>query len=165
MTMDFLSLSRMDLQYAVEQLLRDYVESIDDDRLEEWPVFFVDDGLYEVISSANAERGMPAHAMRCEGAAMMRDRVVSLRQANIYAEQRYRHLVSNVNVKEASADRLIVQSNYAVIRTLALTGDPEMFSVGKTLDVVVAEGDRLKFRERRVIFDNERIHSLIVLPI
>lgn len=156
---------RFELQFKVEQLSRDYVSSIDGDSLEIWPGFFTEDGLYEVISRSNVERGLPAHAMRCEGVGMMRDRVVSLREANIFAEQQYRHLVSNIDIRSVGAEGIRVLSNYLVARTLTLTGEAEIFSIGKYSDWIVPVAGELKYKERRVIFDNERIHSLMAIPL
>lgn len=165
MQMDFTKLSRADLQFQVEQLLRDYAETIDEDRLEDWPDFFTADGLYEIISMDNVKRNLPAHAMRCDSAGMMKDRIISLREANIFAEQRYRHLVSNVNIKTIAPGTVKVQSNYVVIRTLSFSGDPEIFSAGKYQDVITTTDTGPKFKERRVMFDNDRIHSLIAIPL
>ena len=39
----------MELQYHVEQLQGRYVECIDDNRLEEWPEFFMENCVYEII--------------------------------------------------------------------------------------------------------------------
>jgi len=162
---DLRAMPAYQLQYEVERLMRAYCECIDEDQLERWPSFFVEDGRYQIITHSNTVRGLPANALSCDSAAMMRDRVVSLRHANIYGAQSYRHIVSNIDVKHVDGSNVSAQSHYIVVRTMAREGEPLLFSAGKTLDTLVMTADGLKFRERRVISDNDRIHTLIVLPI
>lgn len=162
---DLSVLNDLELHFEVSQLMLDYCASIDDDRLEEWPAFFTADGIYEMATRENIDRGLPATAMRCEGTGMLRDRVVSLRHANIYAKQYYRHLVSGLRIVERSDRQVRVTGNYLVTRTLAAEGDPVVFSVGCSDDVLRLEPQGLRFLRRRVIADNDRIHTLLVLPI
>lgn len=61
-----------------------YVAALDNDRIEEWPGLFTDDCLYEIVSKENEDQGLPAPLMHCDGIRMLRDRIVSLRHANIY---------------------------------------------------------------------------------
>lgn len=70
------------------------MEDTDNDRLEEWPSLFVEDCLYEIIPREYEELGLPAPLVHCTGAAMLSDRVVSLRHANIYEKTRVPALVS-----------------------------------------------------------------------
>ena len=45
---------------------------------------FVDDCLYEIIPVENKDMGLPAPMIRCDNKRMLRDRVASLRHANIF---------------------------------------------------------------------------------
>ncbi len=162
---DLRKISAADIFFEAMQLMLAYCASIDEDRLEDWPGFFVPDGRYELVTRENAERHLPATTMCCEGAAMMRDRVVSLRHANVYAKQYYRHLVTDVLISQISESTVSVASNYLVTRTLAVEGDPVLFSVGRATDTLVLTSEGLRFRSRRVVADNDRIQTLLVLPI
>src|SRR5882672_3230749 len=84
----------IELQLTVENLLARYVHALDEDRLEEWPQFFVETGSYRIITAENHERGLPMPIIYAESRAMLRDRVSALRHANVYEAQRYRHTVS-----------------------------------------------------------------------
>ncbi|MEA3220856.1 aromatic-ring-hydroxylating dioxygenase subunit beta [Immundisolibacter sp.] len=162
--LDLSALTPVDLHYQVGKLLSDYVECIDDDRLEEWPDLFVEDCLYQVIARENADRGLPTSAMYCDSRGMLRDRVVALRHANIYAKHYYRHVLSNVNVKGVQDGEVLVQSNYVVLQTL-VEGDTKVFNAGKYLDRIVATPDGLRFRRKVVVFDTYRIPNLLVTPL
>ena len=161
---DLSKLSALELHYAASKLLSDYVETIDEDRLEQWPDLFVTDCVYQVIARENTDRGLPTSAIYCDSRGMLVDRIVALRHANIYAKHYYRHVLSNVNVKGVEGDELVVQSNYVVLQTL-VEGDTHVFNAGKYLDRMVATPDGLRFKRKVVVFDTYRIPNLLVTPL
>jgi anthranilate 1,2-dioxygenase small subunit len=161
---DLSKLSALELHYAASKLLSDYVETIDEDRLEQWPDLFVTDCVYQVIARENADRGLPTSAIYCDSRGMLVDRIVALRHANIYAKHYYRHVLSNVNVKGVEGDELVVQSNYVVLQTL-VEGDTHVFNAGKYLDRMVATPEGLRFKRKVVVFDTYRIPNLLVTPL
>ena len=148
----------------IEELIHDYAHCIDDDRLEAWPNFFTEECLYRVISRQDYERGLPVGVMTCTSRGMLQDRILSLRNANIYEPHVYRHLISAIRIRGETDGIWSVQTGYAVIRTMQ-TGDVSIFSTGKYLDRIVRVGDALKFKERTVVFDSRRVHTLMVIPI
>src|SRR5215470_12476401 len=79
--------------YRVQEINARYVEAIDDDRLEAWPDFFTEDGRYRVTTAENFACGLPLGMIYATSRAMLRDRVHSLRDANVYEAQRYRHVI------------------------------------------------------------------------
>jgi anthranilate 1,2-dioxygenase small subunit len=161
---DIAGLARRDLQFEIEQLQYAYVETIDDDRLEELPDLFLEDSSYVVISAENVRLGLPAPVMGCYNRGMLQDRIVSLRQANIYSEHRYRHLISNLRVHGVSGGEASVQTNFAVVIVRG-EGTAALYSTGKYVDRVVVADGKLKFKEKNVVFDTHRIDSLLVRPI
>ena len=162
--MKLTELSAPERQYAVEQLLARYAQCIDDDRLEQWPDFFVDDCDYRIVSRENVERNLPLATMSCESRGMLIDRVVSLRNANIYERHRYRHLVSSTVLGAVSVGSVTARSHYAVFRTRT-NGVSEVFSVGSYDDEMWVVEGALKFKRKHVIFDTGRIDSLLVTPL
>src|ERR1700730_16950907 len=80
-------------QLEVQDLNARYVDAIDGNRLEAWPDFFIENGRYRVTTAENVERGLPLSLIYATSRAMLRDRVRSLRDANVYEAQRYRHLI------------------------------------------------------------------------
>lgn len=157
-------LSAVELQFEVERLLSRYVECIDDDRLEEWPDLFTEDAKYRVVPRENADRGLPIAVMDCDSRGMLLDRIVSLRNANIYPEHFYRHLFSSVHVKGIDEGELVVQSNYVVLQTRN-DGVTKVYNAGKYLDRIVVVAGELRFKEKLVIFDTNSIDTLMVRPI
>ena len=162
--MNFLQLSLFELQFSVEQLLARYVQCIDDDRLEAWPDFFAAQCDYRIVARENAERGLALATFSCDSHGMLVDRVVSLRNANIYEPHRYRHLVSSTVLNAVSADSVQARSHYAVFRTRT-NGVSEVYSVGTYDDDIISAAGALCFRRKVVTFDTNRIDSLLVTPL
>jgi len=155
-------------QLRIEALLTDYVHCIDDDRLEEWPDFFADDGTYRVITRENHEQGLPLGLIYCDGKAMLRDRISALRTANIYEPHTYRHTVSATKILSQDIGQengeVRVQSSFTVIRTLH-DGDMSVFACGRYLDRIIDRDNSFMFSERLVILDSRRVDTLMVIPI
>jgi anthranilate 1,2-dioxygenase small subunit len=48
-----------ELHFKVQDLNARYVHAIDEDRLEEWPEFFAENGRYRITTAENVARGLP----------------------------------------------------------------------------------------------------------
>jgi anthranilate 1,2-dioxygenase small subunit len=149
---------------AVEDMVHAIARAIDDDRLEEFPGFFTEGGVYKVASRFNAERGLPLAQINCTSRGMIADRIVSLRKANVFAPHRYRHLVSGILVSAAGDGRLAARANYLVVRTMD-DGTQSLYSSGEYRDRIVLGDDGPKLEERLVLFDSRSIDSLLVIPL
>ena len=82
-----------ELQFAILDLNARYAQALDDCRLEEWPGFFTASARYIVTTAENFEQNLPLGTIYATSRAMLQDRVRSLREANIYEAQRYRHII------------------------------------------------------------------------
>ena len=58
----------------VENLHARYAHALDEDRLEDWPNFFTERGIYRIATAENEARGLPLPVVYCEGRKMLRDR-------------------------------------------------------------------------------------------
>jgi 3-phenylpropionate/cinnamic acid dioxygenase small subunit len=154
----------VELQLAVENLLARYVHALDDDRLEEWPDFFVDLGRYRITTAENFARKLPLSIIYADSRAMLRDRVSALRHANIYEAQRYRHGVSSVLVERLDASTARATSNFQVVRVMH-TGEAMLFASGRYLDRVRLNDARPLFEEKIVVLDSRTVDTLLAIPI
>jgi anthranilate 1,2-dioxygenase small subunit len=150
------------LQLAVEQLHARYAQALDADRLEEWPEFFTEQGRYRIATAENEARGLPLPVLYADGRAMLRDRVASLRHANIYEPQRYRHMVSGVLIEKESGSTIRSSANFLVIRIMQ-DGATLLFASGRYLDRIVVPD--MKYEERVVICDSRRFDTLLAIPL
>jgi anthranilate 1,2-dioxygenase small subunit len=159
-----MSIDPRELRYEVEELYYEYVECLDDDELERWPGFFVEDCLYKIIPRENFERNLPIALMRCESKGMLKDRVTTVRETSVYAPRALRHLLSNIRIKGNDNGQLRVQANYAVLETLS-DEETHVFNAGRYIDRVVREDGRLKFKEKLCVFDSLLVPGSLIYPI
>ncbi len=151
------------LQATIERLHARYAHALDADRLEDWPQFFTEQGSYRITTAENEERGLPAPVLYAEGRPMLRDRVASLRHANIYEPQRYRHIVSAVLVEKLDAQRARSTANFLVVRIME-NGDTLLFASGRYLDRI-ALAPEPRYEERVVVCDSRRFDTLLAIPL
>jgi 3-phenylpropionate/cinnamic acid dioxygenase small subunit len=150
------------LQTAVENLHARYAHAIDNDELERWPDFFTQSGRYRVTTAENEARGLPLPVMYAEGRAMLADRIASLRHANIYEPQRYRHILSAVLVEQESKAMARSIANFLVVRVME-NGETLLFASGRYVDRIVLP--ELRYEERVVICDSRRFDTLLAIPL
>jgi anthranilate 1,2-dioxygenase small subunit len=146
------------LKFEVERLHANYVHALDEDRLEDWPNFFTEDGRYRIATAENEARGLPLPVLYAESRAMLRDRVQSLRHANIYEPQRYRHMVSSLLIEKLDEQRVKSTSNFME------SGDTLLFASGRYLDRIVL-GPHPLYEERVVVCDSRRFDTLLAIPL
>ena len=120
----------IELQLEVQNLNARYAEAIDENRLEAWPDFFTPEGRYRVTTAENFEKGLPLALIYATSRAMLRDRVRSLRDANVYEAQRYRHVIGPALIsasggrRGARADELHGRAHHAYRRDHAVRDRP-----------------------------------------
>jgi 3-phenylpropionate/cinnamic acid dioxygenase small subunit len=142
-----------------------YARCIDNDLLEQWPAFFLERCLYLITTADNHAAGMQAGMVYADTRAMLADRVLAMRDANVYEEQRYRHIIGAPLVLEQQGDRAVVESPFLVVRTMR-GGGTEVFATGRYIDQVVQlPGGALAFAERVVVCDSTNIDTLLVIPL
>jgi anthranilate 1,2-dioxygenase small subunit len=157
-------MNEADARLAIERLQARYMAAIDDNRLEDWPLCFTERCRYDIVSAENEEKGLPLGLFHADSRAMLIDRVASLRRANIYEAQRYRHIVSGIALLETVSGMVRAQSNFLVVRIM-LDGAMTLFGAGRYLDRVDLTGPEPLYAEKRAILDNRRIDTLLALPI
>jgi anthranilate 1,2-dioxygenase small subunit/terephthalate 1,2-dioxygenase oxygenase component beta subunit len=156
----------IELQLTVENLLSRYAHALDEDRLEEWPDFFVETGCYRVTTAENHGRGLPVSIIYADSRAMLRDRVSALRHANIYEAQRCRHAITSTLVERQDAKVARAVSSFQVLRIMH-TGETALFASGRYLDRIRLNGDggKAQFEEKIVVCDSRRFDTLLAIPL
>lgn len=153
------------MREKIIELNADYAAAIDDGRLEDWPSFFTESCFYRITTAHNHSRGYEAGVVYCDSRQMLADRVLSLRKANIFERHTYRHLVGLPRLRESDSSSAVVETGFAVLRTMR-TGETAVFASGRYLDRIVHEsGNSLRFSRRDVVCDSHRIDTLLALPL
>jgi 3-phenylpropionate/cinnamic acid dioxygenase small subunit len=139
--------------------------ALDSGRLEDWPGFFLDRCLYKVTTADNYQKGYQAGLIYADSRAMLVDRIAALREANIYEQQRYRHILG-MPLIEAGADGLVVaETSFLVVRTMR-DGQMIVFAAGVYLDTLRRDdAGTWRYAQRIVVCDSQRIDTLLAIPL
>jgi salicylate 5-hydroxylase small subunit len=153
-----------ELRDEIEALYADYAEALDDNELERWPEFFVEDCLYKLVPRENWERKLPIALMLCESKGMLRDRVNAVRNTALYAPRAFRHLIGQFRIEAETPERIRVRANYVVFQTLVddLT---RIQNAGKYIDLVVRTPAGLRFQEKICVFDSVLVPNSLIYPV
>ena len=152
----------------IEDLNARYAQAIDDDKLESWPEFFVDDGTYAIVPRENIELGYEIAIVSCRNRAMMTDRVFAIRKASLYGPHRYRHIISRSLIAPGDGDTIAAVTPFVVfqMRTDPIDfGRVETYALGEYRDVYVSTGDGLRLKSRLVVLDNSTVKTLLATPL
>ena len=152
------------LRHDVADLYAAYAACIDGARYEDWPEFFTDNAWYRVVPRENYDRGLPLSTLSLKGKAMMKDRIYGVESTIFHAPYYQRHVIGLPTIAINDAGAIDVEANYAVFRTKR-DASAEVYSVGRYLDRVVYDGEKLKFSQKFCIFDNDIIPNSMIYPI
>jgi 3-phenylpropionate/cinnamic acid dioxygenase small subunit len=141
-----------------------YIRCIDTNALEEWPDFFTEDCLYKVTTAENHKNGFEAGIIYADSRNMLTDRVLALRQANIYEKQLYRHILGLPIILSNGGGEAETETPFLVVRIMH-DGQTDVFATGVYLDTLRAQGNQIRFARRLVVCDSSRIDTLMAIPL
>ena len=153
-----------DIFHLILRAQADYVRCIDDDRLESWPDYFDDPCIYKITTAANYRERLEAGIVFANSHGMLVDRVSSLREANIYEHQTYRHILGVPSILEEIDGGARCETAFLVARIMR-DGETDIFATGRYLDVYRIRERGVKLVERIVVCDSSRINTLLALPL
>ena len=141
-----------------------YFEALDEDRLEEWADFFVEDCRYRIIPRENYEAGQKACIMQGDSKGMLTDRVRAIRSTQVYAPRYCRRFYSGLWLVNRSGRQLQTRQNLLVVHTL-VSRPSKILGCGAAHDrLILTDGGHLKLVERTIILDTEMIDNTIIYP-
>ena len=150
----------------VEQLIYNWARTIDEDRVEQITDFMQESGRYRVKSRFNHDRELPLAVIDCKGVAQLRDRILSMRNANIYQPHHYRHMISCIQIlSEPEPNVFEVRSNFLITRTMDLSGDMKIFASGQTQDLISFQSSAPQFKDRLFLYDSRVVETLMIIPL
>jgi len=154
----------VDLWFRVHDLIETYGRLLDEDQLEAWVELFIEDCLYEIVSRENRDQNLPLSLMLCDNKDMLRDRIFSLREANIYNIHRDCHVIGLVRATREGAEPVQATAAYSLFQSNQ-EGDSRLFSVGRFEFELVETDDGLRIRRQIVVVDTGAIPTLLATPI
>lgn len=151
------------LKSRVDDLYARYADTICDGNIEAWPDFFIDDCLYHVKPRSNHERGMMLGPIFSESKGALIDRVTAIRNSMVFAPRAMCYVVGSIRVVETDGETARTRSMFSAYHTLD-DGDSHLLMVARSFDRLKL-ADELKFIERVVIFDTERVPGALIYPV
>lgn len=152
------------LKVRVDDLYARYAETICDGALEAWPDFFVETCRYHVRPRGNHERGQMLGPIFSESRGALVDRVLAIRNSMVFMPRAVCYVVGSIRIVDVDGDTVKSRSMFSAYHTLE-GEDSEVLMVGRTFDTLVDQDDDLKFAERLVIFDTERVPGALIYPV
>lgn len=148
---------------AIRDFFDDYYSVLDDVRLDEWPAFFTDDCIYRVIPRENYEAGYTLSTIYADSRGMLTDRVMGLTRTQMYAPRYYRRFPGPLRIVSRDVDGVRTKHNLLMVQTLT-DKQSEIVLSAVCHDMLVPDDDRLRLRERIVVFDSEMIPNSLIYP-
>ncbi|RZS86309.1 aromatic-ring-hydroxylating dioxygenase subunit beta [Pigmentiphaga kullae] len=149
-------------QQIFDRIYLDYADAIDGGSLAEWPGFFTREGVYRILSRENHDRNLPLGLMYCKGMGMLKDRAHASANLNVYAPRAWRHLISNMRVREERGS-FVASANFAVLETIE-GKSTQLLVAGRYADRIHWDGE-IRLAHRLVIHDTNLVPGSIVFPI
>jgi anthranilate 1,2-dioxygenase small subunit len=153
------------LRAEIEAFNADYAARLDRQDLDAWTRCFTEDAFYVVLSRENFERNHPVGLIYCEGRAMIQDRAFALLKTAMFGPRYLRHMISNLIVIPQPDGSVQARANFVVFEVLTDRPEARVLQLGEYRDVFVREGEALKLRERRCIYDNLLIPTALCIPV
>jgi anthranilate 1,2-dioxygenase small subunit len=152
------------LRNELRDLYEEIADHLDDDKVEALPSYFVDDCLYKVTTRENFDQGLPGALMYCDGLPMLKDRILAIRETQVYEPRSWRHFISGVRILGVEGDVVHARANFVVTEALS-DEDPKVFLVGRYVDTLVRRDGRLLFKERIAVCDNHYVRRSLIMPV
>jgi len=145
-------------------LMAEYAMALDEDRLEDWVELFEEDCDYRVVTRENVEQGLPNVLMWCDNKNMLRDRVESYRNVNLYNLHYDRHVIGPLRLLGEKDGVCSFEASYSLFQT-DLEGSSRLFSVGRYRVEARVDGNLAKLKSVTVVADTGLVPSLLATPI
>lgn len=155
---------RQQLVTLISMVQARYVREIDDGDCTAWPDFFVDDCFYKITTADNFAQNLEAGLMWMDSKNMLRDRILSLLEANVYERHSYRHLIGQPYITDVEGNELDSETSFIVAR-ITREGPTDLFATGRYIDRYRLNENEPKLVRRIVVLDSGYIDTLLGFPL
>jgi anthranilate 1,2-dioxygenase small subunit len=149
---------------ALADLMAEYGMALDEDRLEDWVELFEEACDYRIVTRENVVQGLPNVLIWCDNKNMLRDRIESYRNVNLYNPHYDRHVIGMPRIVSEKGGVVTYDASYSLFQT-TLEGESRLFSVGRYRVEARLGKDRATLKSVMVIADTGQIPSLLATPI
>ena len=149
---------------ALADLMAEYGMALDEDRLEDWVELFAEACDYRIVTRENVEQGLPNVLIWCDNKNMLRDRIESYRNVNLYNPHYDRHIIGMPRIVSEKDGVVTFDASYSLFQT-TLEGESRLFSVGRYRIEAHLEGGAARLKTVLVVADTGLVPSLLATPI
>lgn len=148
----------------VETLNDRYARVLDDAQYERWPELFTEPCLYKILPRESVEQGLLASLLFFDNQAMLRDRVLCVREVSIYSPHSTRHFLGRPFAELRDDGAIAARTNVMVVHSDG-SGRASIFAVGEYQDIIVRQGDDWLFCEKVIVLDSFMVPSHLAEPL
>ena len=148
----------------LHELMAEYGMALDEDRLEDWVELFEEACDYRIVTRENVDQGLPNVLIWCDNKNMLRDRIESYRNVNLYNPHYDRHVIGPLRLVGEKDSLWTFDASYSLFQT-SLEGESRLFSVGRYRVEARIEGDGARLKSVTVVADSGLVPSLLATPI
>jgi len=145
-------------------LMAGYGMALGEDRIAGRVELFEEACDYRVVTRENVEQNLPNVLMWCDNKNMLRDRVESYRNVNLYNPHYDRHVIGPLRIVGEKNGVWTFDASYSLFQT-DLEGNTRIFSVGRYRVEARLSNDAAKLKNVTVIADTGTVPSLLATPI
>jgi len=150
-------------RFEIQDLCETYARLLDEDRLEDWLDLFTDPCRYEILTRENLSQNLPLSLMLCDNKDMLRDRISSLRNANIFNIHTDCHVLGPVQVFD-SGRGFVAGAAYSLYQSTQ-EGVSKLFSVGRYRFDLARHGTVLAIETALIVTDTSTVQTLLATPL
>jgi len=150
--------------YALLALNARYAAVLDSGDWDQWPEFFEEECVYQVLPRENHEHGWPLAVLAFESKGMLKDRIYGIKETLFYDPYYQRHIIGTPLIHRVEGDLIEAETNYAVLRTKTEQMS-DVYNTGRYLDRIRKTQQGLRFESRICVFDSEMIPNSLIYPI
>lgn len=147
----------------IVEFLSAHARALDAADFDTWMASFEEDASYTVISAENLKLGLNMPLLSASNKNMIRDRILSLREANVYNIHTDHHVLGLPTVSQAG-DKVQVNTPL-VVHQIDQDGVATLYCIGRYLDELSVSEDAITIRKRDVVFENFGVLRLLATPI
>jgi anthranilate 1,2-dioxygenase small subunit len=148
----------------IAHFLTQYGKLLDADQLEAWLDLFDEDCHYEILSRENVSQDFALALVLCDNKNMLRDRISSLRIANIYNLHYDCHVLGLPSVTMTAPGAYDVECTYSLYQSNQ-EGVTRLFSVGRYRMVLLETAVGFRIRRQIIVTDTGAVMTLLATPI
>jgi anthranilate 1,2-dioxygenase small subunit len=147
----------------IAQFLSIHAQLLDERNFDAWLDGFHENARYRVISAENLLLGLDMPLLLANNKNMLRDRIVSLREANVYNLHYDHHLLGLPVIKRLGDVVQVVTP--ITIHQIDQNGIAELYCIGRYKDELICDSEAIAIMRRDVIYENFGVLRLLSTPL